>query len=854
MPNWAIGATLPAGHEHKLFETGQVTSRALREILIAGLARPLLRADPSVSDLLVALRHSPKARLRGQRHPDADTRIGASTMMFSLLDAAVLRPLAFRDPGRLVMLWGVAGPDRQIRGGSFPEVLDWRTMNQTLTNVAIYDETSLNMRVGTETLRVETEMVSASYFDLLGARATLGRTFLPDEDRTPDERPVAVISHKLWRERFGGRADVLAQPVFFNDRPFSIVGVMPERFAGLSFDTDVWVPSMMVSLTSSADTVRRRGVRWLGALGRLKDGVTIAQAQDDLSRVASILERNYPDTNKQRGVLVIEAKQSLLGQTGRLVSALFGAVLLFLVIACANVASLQLARTMTRRKELAVRLALGAGRWRVVRGILAESLVLSALAGIGGALLAAWGISGSIALTPDGALPRYVQPWLDPRALAFTIVATLASAVLVAVLPALVNTGPGLSDALRSSGRAVAAGLGSIRRPSGQQLIVVGEVAITMTLLTGAALLARSLERQLHVRIGFDPEGVTVARLTLPAARYAPPERMAFVERLTAALAAMPRVSAAAIGSDLPLTGNSSASILVVEGSDRDVRYYRHFVTPDFFRAIGTPLLIGRPFNAQDRVGTPPVAIISEAAARRLFGDAKSAVGRTFKISDEQPPVEIVGVVASARYRDLTTDIAAGTSEPDVFFPYAERTDRDLEIAVRTSPGNAPSLANLQRAVSGLDGGIPVYAVNQLTDVVSQQTAAARFASALLASFSGGALLLSALGLYGLIAYIVGLSGREVAIRLALGANPRRVILQVLHNAMILVTAGLIVGAVGAIAAGRALEAQLFQTRAADPLTFGAVALMLTLVAALAIVIPARAGTRIDANTWLRAE
>jgi len=611
---------------------------------------------------------------------------------------------------------------------------------------------------------------------------------------------------------------------------------------------------MMVSLTSSADTVRRRGVRWLGALARLKDGVTIAQAQDDLTRVAGILEQNYPDTNRQRGVLVIEVKQSILGQTGSLVSALFGAVLLFLVIACANVASLQLARTMARRKELAVRLALGAGRWRVVRGVLAESLVLATLAGIGGALLAAWGVSGATALTPAGALPRYVQPSIDPRALAFAVLATLASAALVAILPAFVNSGRGLSDALRSSGRAVAAGLGSIRRPSVQQLIVVGEVAIAMTLLTGAGLLARSLERQLHVRIGFDPDGVTVARLTLPAARYAPPERIAFVERLNAALSAMPRVSAAAIGSDLPLTGNANASTLVVDGSETDVRYYRHFITPDFFRAIGAPLLTGRAFSAQDRAGTPPVAIISEASARRLFGSAQSAVGRAFKIADNQPPVEIVGVVATTRYRDLTTDITGRSSEPDVFFPFAQRTDRDLELAVRTSPGAAPTIADLQRAVSAIDAGIPVYAVSLLTDVVSQQTAAARFASTLLGIFSAGALLLAAVGLYGLIAYIVGLSGREVAIRLALGANPRRVILHVLRNAMMLVAAGLIVGALGAIAAGRALETQLFQTQAADPATFATVALLLMLVATLAIVIPARAGTQIDANVSLRAE
>src|SRR5262245_16047185 len=267
--------------------------------------------------------------------------IGASTMMFSLVDAALFRPLPFGKPDRLAMLWGVAGPERSIRGGSFPEVRDWRTMNRTFVDIAIYDGTSLNLSLGSEAIRVDTELVSAGYFDLIGARAALGRTFGADDDRIPDERPVAIISDKLWRERFGAARDILERRIVLNDRTCSIVGVMPPGFAGLSFATDLWVPSMMVSLTSTnPKVVQDRGNRWLGAIGRLRDGVSFQQAQDDLTRVAAQLEQQYPDTNRQRGVVVLPLKDALLGSTASLLVLLFTAVLLFLLVSCANVASL----------------------------------------------------------------------------------------------------------------------------------------------------------------------------------------------------------------------------------------------------------------------------------------------------------------------------------------------------------------------------------------------------------------------------------------------------------------------------------------------------------------------------------
>jgi putative ABC transport system permease protein len=781
--------------------------------------------------------------------------IGASTMMFSLVDSALLRPLPFEKPDRLAMLWGVAGPQRAIRGGSFAEVQDWRAMNRTFADVAIYDEMSLNLRLGTEAIRVESEMVSASFFNLLGARAALGRTFSDDDDRVPDERPVAIISDRLWRDRFGAAADILQRPIALNDRTCTIVGVMPPGFAGLSFDTDLWVPSMMVSLTSSSGVMRNRGERWLGALGRLRDGVSLAQAQDDLTRVAAELERQYPDTNRQRSVQIVPLKDALIGSTARLIVTLFTAVLLFLVVSCANVASLQLARTTARRRELAVRAALGARRWHVLRQLLVESFVLSALAGVAGTLVAAWGTAAALALVPDGALPRHVVPTVDPRVLAFTSLITCSVAVLVAILPVAASRERDLSSAIRTGGRAPSGGLGSLRRPSTQQLLIVGEMALAMTLLTAGGLMGRSLQRQLDVRVGFNPGGVTAARLTIPRSRYPLEQRDAFVSRLEEALRRQPLVADVAIGSDLPLTGSASASSLT---PDRDpeglVRYYRHSVTPDYFRTLSMPMLRGRSFTPDDRAGRPLVAIITASGARRIWS-SDDAVGRRFRMGGPNAPeVQIVGVIADMRFRSLIVDVAGPGAEPDIFFPFGQRTDADLEIAVRSTDGSPVPIASLQAAVSAVDAAIPVYRVQSLRDALSQQTATARFGALLLGVFSGGTLLLAAIGLYGLVAYVVGLSRREIAVRLALGATPGTVTRLVVRNSLTLVGVGLLVGLAGAMVAGRSLESQLFQTPAMDPGTYALVAVSLVVVTFFASALPARRAVRLDPHAALRAD
>jgi predicted permease len=782
--------------------------------------------------------------------------IGASTMMFSLVDAALLRPLPFRSPDDVVMLTGVFGPQRAPRGASFPEVGDWRAMNTTLQDVSIYSEIALNAKIDTEPMRVDAEMVSASFFPLLGISAARGRTFLPEEDTTPDRDAVAVISDRFWRERLGSDAQVLTRTLSLNDRSFQIVGVMPAGFPGLSFDTEVWVPSMMVSLTSAPTIVKDRGSRWLFAIGRLNAGVTLARTQEDLTRVAQLLEQQHPESNRERGVDVARLRDSLLAGTDVQVKALFGAVLLFLAVACANAAALQLVRAASRRRELAVRMAVGAHRWHVLRQLLVESVLLSLVAGIVGAIGASWGTTAAVAFMPEGALPRHVHPSIDVTSVAFAIVTSIGVAVLVAIVPAVAAARANVADVIQRGGRTLETSLGAIRGLSSRQLLVISEIASAMVLLTVAGLLVRSLDRQGRVTLGFEPNGVTITQVALPPARYAPAERLAFVQRLETELRSTTGAQGVAIGSDLPLIADASASRLlpdVAPRPDADLRYYRHRVTPDFFSTLHIPIVSGRALTWQDDRDAPIVAVVSATAARRIWGN-ENAVGHHFSMGIGGRPVEVVGIAGTARFRDLTTDLMAAASEPDVYFSYAQFPDADVSIAVRSASDAIISAASLRQAVGRVDGTLPIFRVQRLEDLVRRQTSTQRFVSTLLTIFSGGALLLAAIGLYGFMAYMVSLSRREIAIRLALGADRRRVVGLIVTNGMTIVSIGILVGAAGALAAGRAVQAQLFQTRAADPTTFLVVAVLLFMVTFVATLLPTRRATSLDPHTALKAD
>jgi predicted permease len=782
--------------------------------------------------------------------------IGATTATFSLLDAALLRPLPFERADRLVFLWGVAGPERSQRGASPPEVADWAAMNQSLTGVAAWDPISLNLRTEAGAERVNAERVGAGYFKLLEVDAAKGRTFTPEEDRVADAFPVVVLSHQFWRSRFAADPDIVGRPITLNDLPFTVIGVMPEGFGGLSFQADVWIPLAMLSVDSPGSLLTSRNNRWLLAVGRLRDGTSLEEAGRDLRAVGSRLSQQYPETNTDRSVDLISLEANFLGSNAALFGTLFKAVLLVLLIACANVMSLQLVRATAREREIALRLALGAGRFQLVRQLLTEGMVLAGLGGAAGILLSYWLIRLLLPLAPAGLLPGYATVSMNLRALGFTAALTLLTGLVCGLAPMLRRSARDLSDALRQGARTASSGLGRLRRPGVQQLLVAGEVALALMLLAGAGLMLRSLSERMAVDPGFDPGNVVAARISLPRPQYPAEARNAFVERLSARLAALPGVEAATVVTDLPLRGNSNASLLWAEESGAaPARYFRHSISPDFFRTLGIPLERGRSFTADDHAQAPRVAIISSPMARR-FWPGQDPVGRRFRMGGDAtaPEVTVVGVTGPVRFRDLTTDLAAPTSEPDVYFPFAQRGGTDLEIAVRMRNGVPASVTDLQREVSALDAGIPLFAVAPLAEVLATQNAAPRFGSLVLGAFSVVALLLAGIGIYGVIAFVVGLSRREIAIRLALGADGRKVLGIVMANGMALVLAGVAVGVIGARLGSRLLESQLYGVQAGDPLTLAAVSATAVGVALLASWIPARRAARVEPQAVLKGE
>ncbi|HTL06383.1 MAG TPA: ABC transporter permease [Gemmatimonadales bacterium] len=780
--------------------------------------------------------------------------IGVTTAMFSLLDAAVLRSLPFERPDRLMVLWGTREPGRNVRGASIPEVADWRALNHTFSAVSVWDPISLNLRTDREPLRVQAERVNAGYFELLGVRAALGRSFGAEEDRVPDANPVALVSHAFWTTRLGGDRSVLSRSITLNDRSFRIIGVMPEGFAGLSFQAEVWIPVAMISVDNSVAQLTQRGNRWLAAVGRLKDGVTREAAQSDLTAVAAGLAQRFPDTNQDRSVQLFSLKENFLGTTASLFTALFKAVLLVLLIACVNVMSLQLVRANAREREIALRLALGGGGWALTRQLLLESLVLAGLGGALGVLVAHWAIRLLAPLAPPGVLPPYATLGVDGRVLLFTLGITLLVGVACGLTPLLRGRRSDLAGALRDGARAYSLGLGRLRRPGLQQGFVVAEVALALMLLAGAGLMVRSLRRQLAVAPGFSAAGVTVARISLPRGRYHAAERSAFAARLAGRLAELPGVSAAALGTDLPLRSLSNAAYLVVDLPRAEpIRYFRHGVTPGFFTTLGIPIVAGRGPSEEDRADTPRVAVVSQSMARRFWGG--QALGHRLRLDDASgPEVVVVGVAGKARFRDLTSDLDAARSEPDVYFPMTQVTDADLEIAVRARPGGSVAAGRLQQEVAALDGSLPIFSVERLDAALDRQTATPRFGSLVLAGFSAIALGLAAIGIYGVVAFVVGLSRREIAIRLALGADQRKVRRVVLGNGMVLVLAGIALGALGARLGGQLLASQLFGIGAADPTTLAGVSLVVLLVALLASWLPARRAAAVEPQAVLKEQ
>ena len=774
--------------------------------------------------------------------------IGANTAIFSVVNAVLLRPLPFPEPGRLLVVW----TDHRARGGpevewaSPEEFEDWRGQNSVFERMAGYTGWGPTLTGQGEPEQLSGAAVSADMFPLFGVEPALGRGFLPEEDRRGAER-VVVLGHGLWQRRFGADPGVIGRVITLGGEGHTVVGVMPAGFKSpLQPRAELWR-----TLRPALGPGCGRGCIVLRVVARLRPGVPLERARAEMSTIARRLEAQYPDSQKGVGVALVPLHDQLVRGVRPALLVLLVTVGLVLLISCANVASLTLAQATARAREVAVRLALGAGRGRVARQLLTESLLLALVGAAAGLLLAFWMVDLLKAFSPPGT-PRLDEVRIDARVLGFTLVIGLVTGLVFGLVPALQTSKPHLNQALKEGGKGTSAGARSRRL---RQTIVVAEVALALTLLVGAGLLLKSFVRLQRVDPGFNSRGILTATIGLPRTGY--PERRqitAFYGQLIERLKALPGVQAAGAVSDLPLGGGASDVSFVVQGrplpppGQRPAAWYNS-VTTDYFRTMGVRLLRGREFGERDSEQAPRAVIISETMARRFFPD-EDPIGKRLGNGEDDNWREIVGVVADVRHFGLDAE-----ARPTMYFPDRQAPSRGMSLVVRAGGGDPLALAGAVRgAVLALDPNLAVAGLGTLDALVSDSIATPRFVLLLIGAFAGVALLLAAVGIYGVMAYAVGERTHEIGVRMALGAQPGDVLRLVVGQGMTLVVAGVGLGLVGAFALTRLMATLLFQVSATDPLIFASVPAVLAGVALLACYLPARRATRVDPLVALRYE
>jgi putative ABC transport system permease protein len=771
--------------------------------------------------------------------------IGANTAIFSVVSAMLLRPLPYSEPDKLVMLW-----ERHIREGSNNNAVapadfrDWRARNQVFTHIAALVETSLDLSEGNEPERVATGQVSASFFEVLGIEPMLGRSFLAEEEEAGRNR-VVVMNHDLWQRRFGADRNIVGRRISLSGVSVEVVGVLPPSFRFPNEELALWLP-----LDAHAQGMQTRLNHFLSVYARLKPGVTLAQAQAEMERIGAQLRREYPQENDNHTAFVIPLREQLAGDLRRPLLILFAAVGLVFLIACANVANLQLIRAAARQKELAVRAALGAGRRRIVRQLLTESALLAALGGLLGMLLAWWSVGTFTALLPPGIL-HLTGVKLDLRVLGFTLIISLLTGLLSGLAALLQASSVKLNDTLKEGGR----GAGNTHQRTRSAVVVV-ELALAIVLLIGAGLLIRSFWKLQGVSPGFAPQNVLTAQIVLPRARYGEPEQAArFFQQLSEQVRVLPGVQAVGAISILPLGGGWSRTSIAIEGRAEMTnllpqarpRIHPRTVTPDYFQALGIPLLNGRFLTSKDDLNTPLVALINQTAAQRYW-PGQNPLGHHVQIGGGAPWREVIGIVGDVKDQGLDQEI-----NPEVYFAWAQNPQRDGMLVARGQ--NVASLAPaLRNQVQQLDKDLPLSNLRLLEEVVERSIAAPRSYALLLALFAGMALALAAIGIYGVIAYGVTQRTHEMGVRMALGAQTRDVLWLVLKQGLRLTLLGVSLGLGAAWGLTRWLKKMLFEVSATDPLTVVFVAGFLAGVALLACYVPARRATKVDPLTALRSE
>ncbi len=765
--------------------------------------------------------------------------IGAASTIFSVVDAVVLHPYDYPRPDRLAVVWET-NPPREISQFSCSSLnlLSWREAQTSFAELGGIEFGSENRTDGEVPENVHIGRASASLLRTLGQKPVLGRYFSDSED-VPANRYVAVLGYEYWQHSFHGGVGVLGRVLTMNGERYTIVGVAPPMRRPLR--VDLWRP--LAPEPASLD----RGNHMLFVVGRLKDGVEIEAAQADLKTIAAQLEAQYPKTNEGWSVRVEPLYDAVVEpETQRGLTVLLAAVGLLLLIGCANIANLLVARSTGRSREMAVRQVLGAGRARLIRQLLTESVILAVVGGTAGVLLAIWGVDWVRFLHP-GEMPGLEQAHLNGRVLAFAVSVTLATAVLFGLGPALATSGSALEQSLRESGRGNTAPVGHRRL---RQLLVVGEIALAMVLLTGAGLLLTSFERLQNVPLGFTPAHVLTVKMNRPEFDG----RQAFFDRVQQAVEGVPGVRAVGFTSNLPFDGFTSAANVRPEGegdqpNNPGIQMQWRIVGGDYFGALGIPLLRGRAFDERDGEETArPVTVINEELANRLW-PGEDPVGRVLLLGDGRNPREVVGVTGGVRDLALTGDVPF-----KMYLPNRQSSFATMTMAVRTTGEPEGMAAAIRSAVGRVAPAQPLYDVRPMRALIDDASAGPRLNAGLLGFFAFVALLLAAIGIFGVMSYVVEQRTNEIGIRLALGARPANVLRMVVGQGVRWAAAGITIGLVGALAGGRVLASLLFEVSPTDPATFTVVVLVLAAVTILACLVPARRAMRVDAMTALRHE
>jgi len=770
--------------------------------------------------------------------------LGATTAIFSIVHAVVLAPFPYSEPDRVLAVYTTwKGRNGGTSAGNFDYI---RQRVTTVAPLAAGAYSNFNLSGHDQPERIVGLRVTASWFEVFQVPPMLGRTFTPAEDQPGQDR-VAVLTHGLWVRRFGGRADALGQSMRLNDEPYIVIGVMPADFAAVTDEASVIVP-----IAFTPERLAMYDEHFLEMYGRRRTATTQAQVNDELGRIGEGLRRDHPDQNVDRGVTSERLDAAIVGDFRVRLLVLLLAVAMVLVIACGNAANLLLARLAVRARELSIRAALGAGRGRIVRQVLAESLVLALLGGGAGVTAAWWALPLLVALAPEG-VPRLSEAALNAPVLSVALLLAIASAVVVGILPSWSATRRNLRQDLGDGKGTVTGTL----VPRLRQALIAGQAGVVVIVLAGAALLIRSAINLQQVPVGFDTSGVLRARVGLQSDKYLTPEAVkntfaSLAERLSAA----PGVAAAALDSQAPLLGSNGSNGVIPEGRpismESIINSRSHFVTPGYFSLLRQPVRAGRDFEPSDVRAAPLVMIVNETLAREAFGGS-DPIGRRISCCEGRPGEPswkvVVGVVADVRSRGPARDPL-----PEFYLPLAQIPDvawswidNTLDVMVRPSEGDPVALAGtIRSAVAELDPALPVYSIRTMEEGLRRSTAQARFNTLLMSLLAATGLMLAALGIYSVVAWLVAQRTREIGVRMALGASPAQLVWQVVGHGMRPVLVGLLAGLAGAVAASRLLQGQLFQVSPRDPVTLGAVIVMLVIVGAVAALIPARRATGID--------